>query len=189
MTTAIINGIISDARSRMEKSVEALKRDLSTIRTGRANPSLVEHLMVDYYGSPTPLNQIASISVPEARLLVIQPWDKQVLVNIEKTILKSDLGLVPNNDGNIIRISIPALNEERRRDLVRTVRKKAEDGRVAVRNVRRDCLEKLRALEKNKEISQDNLALGQEQLQKITDSFIERVDKLLKDKEDEVMEV
>ncbi len=189
MTIAIINEAIADAKSRMEKSVEALKRELASIRTGRANPSLVEHLMVDYYGVPTPLNQIASISVPEARLLLIQPWDKQVLVSIEKGILKSDLGLVPNNDGHVIRIAIPALNEERRRDLVRTVHKKAEDDRVAVRNVRRDCLEKLRALEKNKEISLDNRDIGQEQLQKITDAFIARVDQIMKDKEAEVMEV
>ncbi len=189
MATETVDAIIGDTRSRMEKSLEALRKELGSVRTGRANPSLVENLKVDYYGVPTPLNQMASISVPDAKLLVIQPWDKQGLVHIEKSILKSDLGLTPNNDGNVIRINIPSLNEERRKDLVRLVRKKAEDGRIAIRNIRRDGLEKLRGMEKNKMLSQDARDLAQEQLQKVTDSFIGKVNQLLEEKEAEVMEV
>ena len=131
--------VLSETDSRMQKSVEALKRELNTIRTGRASPTLVENLMIDYYGVPTPLNQIASISVPEARVLMIQPWDKQSVKDLEKGILRADLGLVPNNDGNVIRISIPSLTEERRRDLVRLVARKVEEASVAARNIRRDC--------------------------------------------------
>ena len=189
MVTEAVEGIFSDVGSRMEKSVEALKREMGTIRTGRANASLVENLKVDYYGVPTAMNQIASISVPEARLLLIQPWDKKALIHIEKSILKSDLGLTPGNDGNVVRIAIPQLNEERRRELARMVRKKAEDGRVAIRNVRRDGLEKLRSMEKNKKLSQDAKNLAQEQLQKVTDSNIGKVNRLLEEKEAEIMEV
>ena len=186
---ATVQEVLSDAKSRMERSVEALKRDLISIRTGRADPRLMERLSVDYYGVPTPLNQIASISVPEARLLLIQPWDKQGLTSIEKSILKSDLGLTPNSDGNAIRINIPPLSEERRKELVRVVRKKVEDGRVMVRNIRRDALESLRAMEKNKELSQDARENAQEQLQKLTDSLIARINQVLDEKEAEVMEV
>ncbi len=186
---ATVQEVLSDAKSRMERSVEALKRDLISIRTGRADPRLMEHLSVDYYGVPTPLNQIASISVPEARLLLIQPWDKQGLASIEKSILKSDLGLTPNSDGNVIRINIPPLSEERRKELVRAVRKKVEDGRVAVRNIRRDALESLRAMERNKELSQDARENAQEQIQKLTDSLIARINQVMDEKEAEVMEV
>ena len=181
--------VLTDTRSRMERSVEALRRELSTIRTGRASPALVENLTVDYYGVPTPLVQLASISVPEARSLMIQPWDKQTLKEVEKSILKSDLGLVPNNDGNLIRINIPALTEERRRDLVKLVSRKVEDGHVSVRNIRRDSLETFRAMEGDKELSQDESRRAQGDLQQLTDSFVDRMDGMKVDKEAEVMEV
>ena len=151
---ATVEEVLADTEERMNKSVEALKRELSTIRTGRASPALVENLMVDYYGVPTPLNQLASISVPEARMLMIQPWDKQSMKDVEKGILRSDLGLTPNNDGSVIRINIPTLTEERRRDLVKLVGRKAEEANVAVRNIRRDSLETFRSMEKSK----DNIA-------------------------------
>ena len=146
-----VEEVLLEIDERMDRSVDSLVRDLNTIRTGRANPALVDTLMVDYYGAPTPLNQISSISVPEPRLLVIQPWDKQAIGNIEKSILTSDLGLMPNSDGAVIRISIPPLTEERRRDLVRLVGRRVEEGNVAVRNIRRDGLETLRSMEKSKE--------------------------------------
>ena len=181
--------ILSQTDARMKKSVEALRSELNSIRTGRATPALVENLMIDYYGVPTPLNQMASISVPEARLLMIQPWDKQVLKDVEKGILKSDLGLVPNNDGNVIRISIPTLTEERRRDLVRLVGKKIEDAHVAVRNVRRDGVDQLKQMEKAKELSSDDSRRAQGQVQKLTDAHIEQTDEMGEEKESEVMEV
>ena len=178
--------ITTDAK--MRKAVEVLKHELATIRTGRAHPGLVEHIMVDYHGTPVPLNQIASIGIPEARLLVIQPWDKQVLSNVEKAILKSDLGLTPNNDGNIIRLAIPQLTEERRSQLVKVVRKRVEDGRVAVRNVRRDAVEGLRKLKENKEMSEDEQKRAMTRLQQLTDKFIEEIDRIAKSKETELLE-
>ena len=181
--------VLADTSSRMEKSVDALKRELSTIRTGRASPALVENLSVDYYGVPTPLVQLASISVPEARSLLIQPWDKQTLGEVEKSILKSDLGLVPNNDGNLIRISIPMLTEERRRDLVKLVGRKVEEGHVSVRNIRRDSLETFRTMEGDKELSEDESRRAQSNLQQLTDSFMVQMDELRVKKEAEVMEV
>ena len=184
-----VEDVLLDVDSRMDKSVDALVSELNTIRTGRASPSLIENLSVDYYGAPTPLNQLSSISVPEARLLVIQPWDKQAVSDIEKSILKSDLGLMPNSDGTVIRLNIPQLTEERRRDLVRLVGKKVEEGNVAVRNVRRDGLETLRSMEKGKEISQDEMRRAQDDLQQITDSHTEMMEQMGKDKEAEVMEV
>ena len=187
MTT--IKEVLEDSDVRKKRSVEALKRDLATIRTGRASPALIENILVDYYGSSTPLNQMASISVPEARLLVIQPWDRQSLPAVERAILKNDLGLNPSNDGTVLRLAIPQLTEERRRELVRLVRKKAEDGRVEVRNIRRSILERLRALEKDKEISQDESKRAQDQLQKMTDLHIAQMDSIAEEKEKEVMEV
>ncbi|MCH7745735.1 MAG: ribosome recycling factor [Chloroflexi bacterium] len=186
---ATVEEILSDTDSRMQKSTEALKRDLNTIRTGRASPSLVENLIVDYYGVPTPLNQLASVSVPEARVLMIQPWDKQALKDVEKSILKSDLGLTPNNDGNAVRINIPLLTEERRRDLVKMVRRKVEEAHVAVRNVRRDSLERFREMEKAKDVSQDEGKRAQDQLQKLTDAYISQTDTQRQEKESEVLEV
>lgn len=181
--------VLQNADSRMRKAVEALKHDLVAIRTGRAHPGLVERIMVEYYGNPVPLNQIAGISTPEPRLLVIQPWDKQVLPNIEKAILKSDLGLNPLNDGNVIRLHIPQLTEERRNQLVKIVRKRVEDGRVAVRNVRRDALENLRKLKDDKEITEDEQKRAMTRLQQLTDKFIDEMDRLAKSKEAELLEI
>ncbi|OGO52865.1 MAG: ribosome recycling factor [Chloroflexi bacterium RBG_16_68_14] len=185
----MIDETMADAEQRMSKAVDALRRELATIRTGRANPALVEHLRVDYYGTPTPLNQLASVTVPEARLLTIQPWDKNALEAIEKAIQKSDLGLNPSNDGSVIRLVIPQLTEERRRELVRVVHKKVEEGRVAVRNVRRDAHEMLRDLLREKEISEDEEHRAQEQLQKITNRFIGQADDVGEEKGQELLEV
>ena len=181
--------VLANTDSRMQRSVDALKRELNTIRTGRASPTLVEHLTVEYYGAPTPMNQLASISVPEARVLMIQPWDKQSIKNVERSILTSDLGLVPNNDGTAIRINIPVLTEERRRELVRLVGRKVEDGLVSLRNIRRDSLENFRAMERGKELSQDESRRAQDQLQTLTNAFSDQMNQLKQDKEAEVMEV
>lgn len=181
--------VLAETDSRMQKSVESLVRELGTIRTGRASPALVDSIMVDYYGVPTPLNQLASISVPEARVLMIQPWDKQSLKDVEKGIQRSDLGLMPNNDGSVIRINIPALTQERRRELVKLVGRKVEEGMVAVRNIRRDSLEEFRSMEKNKELSQDEGRRAQENLQGLTDSYTSHMSNLKEEKEAEVMEV
>lgn len=181
--------ILSDAESRMHKSVDALKRDLMTIRTGRASPSLVERLQVEYYGTPTPLQQLATIHAPEPRLLVIQPFDKNSFGDIEKAILKSDLGLNPSNDGKVIRLAIPALTEERRREMVKLARKKVEEARIAVRNVRRDAHKDLEELESEKMASADEVARGTDQLQKLTDRLVLEVDKAGQQKEAEIMEV
>ena len=181
--------VLTETQSRMERSVESLKRDLNSIRSGRASPALVETMMVDYYGAPTELRQLASISVPEARVLLIQPYDKNSVQDVEKAILKSDQGLVPNNDGTAIRINIPQLTEERRRDLVKLVGRKVEESNVAIRNIRRDSLERLRAMEKAKDVSQDEFRRSQDQLQKVTDAFVDRMDEQRKAKEAEVMEV
>jgi ribosome recycling factor len=187
--TGMIAEALSDAEERMGKAIEALRRELGTVRTGRASPSLVEQLRVDYYGTMTPLQQLATIAVPEARLLTIQPWDKGSLGAIEKAIQKSDLGLNPTNDGSIIRLAIPPLTEDRRKDLVRTVHKKVEDGRVAVRNIRRDAHELLRDLLHDKDISEDQEHNAQEELQKVTDRFIKQADEIGQEKEREVLEV
>jgi ribosome recycling factor len=185
----MIDDVLADAKERMGKAVEALRKELATIRTGRAHPGLIEHLRVDYYGAPTPLNQLATINVPEPRLLTIQPWDQQSLGAIEKAILKSDLGLNPSNDGNIIRLAIPQLTEERRKELAKVVRKKVEEGRVAVRNVRRDRHDELRRLQREKEISEDAQYLAQEELQKLTDGFIQEVERVGEEKEAELLAV
>jgi len=181
--------ILQTAEEKMKASVGAFRNELATIRTGHATPSLVEHIRVEYAGVPMPLNQIAGISAPEARLLVIQPWDKGSITNIEKAILKSDLGLNPSNDGSVIRINIPPLSEERRQDLIKIVRKRVEERRVIVRSLRRDAMEELKTLEKDKEISQDEQKRAMEQLQKLTDLHIDDIDKIGKDKEKELMEV
>ena len=185
----MIDEVLSDASTRMGKTIEALRKDLASVRTGRATPTLVENIKVDYYGTPTPLKQMATISAPEARLLVIQPWDNTTIGEIKKAILKSELGLNPSSDGNVIRLAIPPLSEERRRELVKAVHKKAEEGRIALRNIRRDALEMLRALEKEKEISQDEQKRAQERLQEITDSFIEKAGELAQAKEAELLQV
>ena len=185
----MIDDVFNEAKDRMTKAVEALRRELATIRTGRAHPGLVEHLRVDYYGVPTPLNQLATINVPEPRLLTIQPWDRQAMGAIEKAILKSDLSLTPTNDGAIIRLSIPQLTEERRRELAKGVHKKVEEGRVEIRNVRRDGHEELRRLQREKLISEDDQFRGQEKLQKLTDEFVQQVERLGEEKEAELLAV
>ena len=174
---------------KMQKTVEGLKQELATIRTGRATPTLIEHIKVDYAGVSTPLNQIAGISVPDARLLVIQPWDKSSIRNIEKAILTSDLGLNPASDGNVIRINIPPLSEERRQELIKVVRRRVEERRVTVRNLRREAMNELKELEKNKDISQDENKRALDQLQKLTDGFIASIEQTGQDKEAELMQV
>jgi ribosome recycling factor len=186
---AAINQRVADASQRMEKSLEALNKELATIRTGRASPSLVERLQVDYYGAQTPLQALAGISTPDATQLVISPYDRTAISAIEKAIQRSELGLNPSNDGQLIRIAIPQLNEERRRDLVKVVHRKAEDARVAVRNIRRDEVDHLRKVEKDGHISKDEIETKLADVQKITDQFIARVDEAQKKKEAEILEV
>ena len=181
--------ILSESNTRMQKSVQVFIEDLKTIRTSRASPDLIENLTADYYGVPTPLNQMASITVPDARLLMIQPWDKQALGEIEKSILQSELGLVPNNDGTVIRINIPILTEERRKDLVKLVGRRLEDSRIAVRNIRREGVDQIKKLENSKQLSSDDSRVAQQEIQKITDSNIQQLETLAKDKEREVMEI
>lgn len=179
----------TELQREMEKTVVAFRKDLARLRTGRASTALLEGVLVDYYGTPTPLNQLANLSAPEPRLLVIQPYDRGAIGNIEKAILKGDLGLTPANDGKLIRIPIPELTGERRKELVKHVRKEAEEFRVSVRNHRRLAVERLKEIEKKKEITEDDLKHSQDRVQKITDDFIGRVDKVLKTKENEIMEV
>jgi ribosome recycling factor len=173
----------------MQSSVEGLKTELASIRTGHATPALIEHIRVEYAGVPTPLNQIAGISAPGARLLVIQPWDRSTIPNIEKAILKSDLGINPTSDGNVIRLNLPPLSEERRQELSKMVRKRAEERKIVIRNLRRDAMSELKELEKNKDISQDENKRALDQLQKLTDSFIADIEQIAQDKEAELMEV
>jgi ribosome recycling factor len=186
---AAINQRVADAGQRMEKSLDALNKELATIRTGRASPSLVERLQVDYYGAQTPLQALAGISTPDATQLVISPYDRTAIPAIEKAIQRSELGLNPSNDGQLIRIAIPQLNEERRRELVKVVHRKAEDARVAVRNIRRDEVDHLRKVEKDGHISKDEIETKLADVQKITDQFIARVDEAQKKKEAEILEV
>jgi ribosome recycling factor len=174
---------------RMQTSIEALKKKFGSVRTGRASLSLLDGLTVDYYGTPTPLQQVASLSLPDSRQILIQPWEQKIIPEIEKAIMKSDLGLTPMNDGKLIRINIPALTEERRKQLVKVVRKEAEDAKVAVRNIRRDVNEELKKLEKEKHVSEDEIKKEHDEVQKITDSFVKKVDELLDHKEKEIMEV
>ena len=181
--------ILSDTDERMTKSIDALKRELSTLRTGRATPSLLDNINVDYYGTSTPLNQLASISAPDAQAIIIQPWDKGSILDIEKSLSTSDLGFNPSNDGNQITVPIPPLTQERRFEMVRLLKKKIEDGKVSVRNVRRDSVERLRKLEKDKSISQDDSRRGQDQIQKSTDSYTKLIDDISKVKEDEITQV
>ncbi|WP_096199391.1 ribosome recycling factor [Bacillus sp. FJAT-45350] len=181
--------VIQDGKERMKKAIESLSRELATLRAGRANPSILDKIVVEYYGAPTPLNQLATISVPEARLLAIQPFDKTSIGEIEKAIQKSELGLTPSNDGTLIRIVIPALTEERRKELVKLVKKYGEDAKVAVRNVRRDTNDELKKLQKDGEMTEDELRRSTEDVQKLTDSHIEEIDSVTSNKEKEIMEV
>jgi len=181
--------IFTELQRQMDDSLGALRKELSKLRTGRASTALLEHIVVEYYGATTPLNQLATLSAPEPRLLIIQPFDRSAMGEIERAILKSDLGLTPNNDGKIIRIPIPQLTEERRRDLVKHVKRIAEEYRVSVRQHRRDAIERLKESEKKKEITADDSKHGQERVQKVTDDYIGRIEKIVKAKEEEVMEV
>ena len=183
----MISDLLTEAELRMEQAIEHVASEFSTVRSGRANPQILHRISVDYYGSPTPLQQLASISVPEPRLLVVQPFDKGSVNDIERAIQQADLGLNPSNDGAVIRIAFPPLTEERRKDLVRVVRHMAEDGKVAVRNVRRTAKTDMEAL--HGEISDDDIRRGEEELQKVTDRFTERIDTLLSNKEEELLEV
>jgi ribosome recycling factor len=181
--------VIANTKEKMKKAIQAFTRELATVRAGKASASLLDRVTVEYYGAPTPVNQLAGISTPEARLLVIQPYDKTILGDIEKAILKSDLGLNPSNDGTIIRISIPQLTEERRKELVKVIKKESEEAKVAIRNVRRDGNDDLKKLEKNGEITEDALRGYSDDIQKVTDEHIAKIDQITKDKEKEIMEV
>jgi ribosome recycling factor len=185
----MIEDILKETEGRMEKCVEALQNDLVKIRTGRASPALIERLQVEYYGTPVPLNQLSTISVPEPRLLVIRPYDPSSLPEIEKAILKSELGLTPANDGKVIRLSIPRLTEERRHELVKMVQRRVEEARVAVRNCRRDGLQDMREAEKEKLISEDEHYRGKDRMQELTDKYVEKIDEIGEAKEEQVMEV
>lgn len=181
--------VLVDVKREMDETVSAMRREMARTRTGRASTALLEGIVVEYYGARTPLNQLATLSAPEPRLLVIQPYDRSAITEIERAILQSDLGLVPQNDGKLVRVPIPELTEQRRKELVRHVRKVAEDFRVSVRNHRRDANEMLKALQKDGDITEDDLRRGQEKTQELTKDYTDRLDKILKAKEDEIMEV
>jgi len=185
----MVSEVLKTTGEKMKTSVKVFASDLAAIRTGHASPALLEHIKVDYSGVMTPLNHLAAVSAPEPGLLIVQPWDKSILHSIEKAILKSELGLNPSNDGNILRIAIPPLSEERRQELIKIVRKRVEERRVIIRNLRHDALNELKKLEKAKEISQDELKRAQDQLQNITDSYIAEVEKIGREKEQELLEV
>ena len=184
----MIDDIFKETRERMEKSIVSLKSELKRIRTGRASLSLLDGIRAEYYGTSTPLNQMATLAVPESRLITIQPWDSTVIQEIEKAILKSDLGLTPTNDGKIIRIAIPPLTEERRKELVRIVHKMCEDSKIAIRNIRRDSNDLLKSLKKDGDISEDDAFRAQDAVQEITDEFTKRIDDIYKEKEKEILE-
>ncbi len=181
--------VLQTTEIEMKQQVEFFRKDLATIRTGRANPALVNNIPVDYYGTKTPINQLASISIPEPRLLVIEPWDKNVLEDVERAIMKSDLGIMPNNDGNVIRLTIPKPTEERRTELVQKANKKAEECRVKIRNLRREANDELRKRENSGDISEDEAHRLKNKVQELTDTYIEQIDELMNNKEEEIMEV
>lgn len=183
------NDIIKELERKMGKSVESYEVELHTVRAGRANPAVLDQLTVDYYGTESPIKQVASISVPEARLLVIQPWDASLISAIEKVILKSNLGITPSNDGKVIRLPFPALTEDRRRELVKVCKGYSETAKVALRNLRRDALDKLKKMEKDKEISEDELKIAEEQVQKVIEKYTKNIDEINKGKEKELMEI
>ena len=186
---AEIKEILSTAQTKMQKTIEVLRVDLASVRAGRASVSLLDKVMVEYYGTPTPVNQVASVTVPEPRMIVIQPWEKNLLKDIERAIMKSDLGLNPNSDGSVIRLNLPQLTEERRKELVKTVHKKAEDARVSLRNLRREENDSVKKAEKAKEITEDEAKKANDDIQKMTDKFIKEVDTVMEHKEKEVMEI
>ena len=185
----MLREVFSSQEERMKKSIEALKRDYAALRAGRATPALLDRVMVEYYGAPTPINQVANVSVPEPRMITIQPWDKGMLSDIEKAIMKSDLGLNPNSDGTMIRLSIPQLTQERRTELAKSIHKKAEDAKVAVRNIRRDANDVIKKLEKDKVITEDENKKAQDDMQKLIDKYIKEIDNVMATKEKEIMEV
>jgi ribosome recycling factor len=189
MTNDLVSGLLEDARERMSKSVDSTRHEFGSVRTGRASPALLDRIQVDYYGAVTPLKQLATVSAPEARMLTIQPYDKTSIKAIERAILESDVGLTPSNDGALIRLVVPELTEERRRQLVKVVRHIAEEGRVAIRNVRRDVMHDLRELKEAGETGQDDERRAEQELQKVTDARIAELDELLKAKEEEILEV
>lgn len=189
MAQEFIAEVLEEGRESMQKAVEALKRDLGRVRTGRASLSLLDGVKVDYYGVPTPLNQVASLSVPESRMIVIQPWDNNMLGEIDKAINKSDLGVNPTNDGKQIRLVMPRPTEERRRELVKVVKKTGESSKIGVRSCRRDCIDMLKTMEKDKEITEDENKKGQDEVQKLTDEFVGKIDGIIELKEQEVMEI
>lgn len=185
----MINDILKNTENRMQLSIESLRTELSRIRTGKANISLLDGITVEYYGAPTPLNQVANISAPEPRLLTVQPWDKTVMQDIEKAILASDLGITPNNDGQVIRLPLPQLTQEVREDLAKQARKRGEDAKVSVRNIRRDANDQVKKLEKSKEVAEDEAKSAQDDIQKLTDDAVKKIDAVVSDKEKEVMEI
>lgn len=179
----------TNIKDKMEKTISVFTEKLSEVRAGRANPAILNKIKIDYYGTPTPINQVAGVSVPEARLIVIQPWDASVLKDIEKAILASDIGINPNNDGKVIRLAFPELNEERRKDLVKDIKKMAEEAKVAVRGARRDGLDEAKAKQKNSEMTEDELKQAEDEIQKITDKYIDEIDKVTEQKEKEIMSI
>lgn len=185
----LVKEIIKEAENNMSKTIEVVKKEFASMRAGRATPALLDKIMVNYYGTPTPVNQLANITVPEARLLVIQPWDKSAMSEIERAIMKSDLGITPANDGTVIRLAVPQLTQERRMDLMKVIKKKAEEGRVAIRNVRRDTNDHLKAAQKDGKVSEDELKRHQDEVQKLTDRMIKNIDSILTTKEQEIMQV
>jgi len=181
--------VFNTTKEKMEKTLGSLQSEYASIRAGRASAAVLDRISVDYYGTPTPINQLATVSVAEARILNIQPWDKSVLTAIEKAIQTSDIGINPTNDGSIIRLVFPPLTEDRRKEIVKDIKKKAEDAKVAIRSIRRDNIDKLKKMQKNSEITEDDLSNGEEKIQKITDEYIKKIDDKAKDKEKEVMEI
>ncbi|MBN1958053.1 MAG: ribosome recycling factor [Desulfuromonadales bacterium] len=185
----MVNEVLSEAKKAMEKAVKALKKEMSKVRTGRASTSLLDDVTVEYYGVSTPLSQVATLSTPEARLITVQPWEKNLIPDIEKAIFKADLGLTPSSDGQLIRLPVPALTEERRRDMVKIIKRMAEDAKISVRNARRDANENLKMLEKEKEITEDDLKRSEKDVQQLTDEFVSTIDNVVQNKEQEVMEI
>lgn len=185
----MVNEVLDEARAAMDKAVKSLRKEMSKVRTGRASTSLLDDVMVEYYGVPTPLSQVATLSVPEARLITVQPWEKNLLPDIEKAIFKADVGLTPSSDGILIRLPVPALTEERRKEMVKVIKRMAEDAKISVRNARRDANETLKMLEKEKEITEDDLKRSEKDVQHLTDEFVSTIDEVVQNKEQEVMEI
>ncbi len=185
----MVDEVLSEAKAAMDKAVKALKKEMTKVRTGRASTSLLEDVRVDYYGVPTPLSQVATLSAPEPRLLTVQPWEKNLIPDIEKALFKADLGLTPSSDGQLIRLPVPALTEERRREMVKIIKRMGEDAKVSVRSARRDANDTLKMLEKEKEITEDDLKRSEKDVQKLTDDFVDTIDSVVQNKEQEVMEV